>query len=126
VTLGMSSSVKFVHSSRSNTILVLRILSEFAAVFHAATIHSTFEVVQWMFVSRPGGIRLPQFLALQSNTGPLGLMSLALGAGLPPNQWPMAPRLISLLRLIAECTVSVLGVLVMSIAPFSKRFYLRC
>lgn len=107
------SHLKFVRSSRSNTILVLRILSEAAALFLSATIHSTFEVVQWVLISRPGGIRLSQYLALQSSTGPLGLIALALGAGLSPAQWPFSPRVLSLLRLLAELTVPVLGVLIM-------------
>ncbi|KAF2786287.1 hypothetical protein K505DRAFT_380369 [Melanomma pulvis-pyrius CBS 109.77] len=108
------SNVKFVHTSRSNTILVLRILSEAAGIFLASTIYSTFEVVQWVLISRPGGIQFPQFLALQSSTGPLGLMVLAFGKGLPPHQWGMKPRIMSLIRLIAEVAVPVLGVLVMS------------
>ena len=108
------SYMTFVHVSSSNTILVLRVLSEAAGVFLGATIHSTFEVVQWVLISRPDGIQLPQFLALQSSTGPLGLLVLAFGRGLPLCQWPIAPRLMSLLRLIAELTVPVLGILVMS------------
>lgn len=108
------SHLRFVHSSRSNTILVLRVLSEAAGVFLAGTIHSTFEVVQWVLISRPNGIRLPQFLALQSSTGPLGLMILAAGRGLPASQWPMNARIMALLRLIAELTIPVLGILVMS------------
>ncbi|KAF2115423.1 hypothetical protein BDV96DRAFT_646421 [Lophiotrema nucula] len=108
------SKVKFVHASRSNTILVLRILSEIAGVFLAGSIYSTFEVVQWVLISRPEGIRLPQFLALQSSTGPLGLLVLALGKGLPASQWPMMPRYMSLLRLMGEFAVPVLGVLIMS------------
>jgi hypothetical protein len=110
------SAVKFVHSSRSNTILVLRVLSEAAGVFLGGAIHSTFEVVQWVLISRPEGIRLPQYLALQSSTSPLGLLVLALGQGLPASQWPMKPRVLSLLRLIAELAVPVLGVLIMSMS----------
>ncbi|KAF2001361.1 hypothetical protein P154DRAFT_521758 [Amniculicola lignicola CBS 123094] len=108
------SKVKFVHSSRPNTLLVLRVLSEIASVFLAATIYSTFEVVQWVLISRPDGIRLPQFLALQSSTGPLGLLALALGYGLPASKWPWNSRILSLIRLLAEVAVPVLGVFVMS------------
>jgi hypothetical protein len=108
------SRFKFVHASRSNTILVLRVLSEAAGVFLAGSIYSTFEVVQWVLISRPDGIKIPQFLALQSSTGLLGLIVLAFGRGLPPSQWPMNPRLLALLRLIAGLTIPVLGVLVMS------------
>lgn len=108
------SRVEFVHSSGSNTILILRILSEAAGVFLAGSIYSTFEVVQWVLISRPDGIKIPQFLALQSSTGLLGLIILALGRGLPPSQWPMTPRLLALLRLIAGLTIPVLGVLIMS------------
>ncbi|KAF2661767.1 hypothetical protein K491DRAFT_385636 [Lophiostoma macrostomum CBS 122681] len=108
------SYLTFIHASSANTILVLRVLSEAAGVFLAATIYSTFEVVQWVLISRPDGIQLPQFLALQSSTGPLGLLVLAFGKGLPTSQWPMTPRIMSLIRLIAELTVPVLGILVMS------------
>lgn len=108
------SRLQLVRSSRSNTILILRILSEAASIFLASTIYSTFEVVQWVLISRPGGIRLAQFLALQSSTGPLGLIALFWGKGLPPSQWPMKPRLMSFLRLMAQLTVPVLGVLIMS------------
>ncbi|ORY16003.1 hypothetical protein BCR34DRAFT_598035 [Clohesyomyces aquaticus] len=108
------TSVKFVHSSRSNSILVLRVLSEITSVFLGATIHSTFEVVQWVLISRPDGIRLPQFLSLQSSTGPLGLLVLALGRGLPYSQWSIKPRLMSLLRLLAEIAIPVIAVLIMS------------
>jgi hypothetical protein len=108
------SKSAFVRSSRSNTILVLRILSEAAAVFITATIHSTFELVQWVLISRPDGIRMPQYLALQPSTGPLGLLVLASGGGIPPSQWPFTARLLSLLRLFSELTVPVIGVLVMS------------
>ncbi|KAF2730899.1 hypothetical protein EJ04DRAFT_579546 [Polyplosphaeria fusca] len=108
------SKARFVHSSRSNTILVLRVLSEAAGVFLAGSIYSTFEVVQWLLISRPEGIRLPQFLALQSSTGPLGLLVIAFGKGLSAGEWPMGPRIMSLLRLMAELTVPVLGVVIMS------------
>lgn len=108
------TAAKFVHSSRSNTIMVLRVLSEIAGVFLAGSVYSTFEVVQWVLISRPDGIRLPQFLALQSSTGPLGLLMIALGRGLPASQWPMKPRLMSLLRLLAQVAIPLTGVLVMS------------
>jgi hypothetical protein len=114
------SDLKFVLCSRSNTILVLRLLSEAAALFLSATIHSTFELAQWVLISRPGGIRLSQYLALQSGTGPLGLIVLALGGGLPLGHWPMKPRALSLARLLAELTVPVLGVLIMSETVLSK------
>ncbi|KAF2478336.1 uncharacterized protein BDR25DRAFT_348589 [Lindgomyces ingoldianus] len=107
------TSVKFVHSSRSNTILVLRVLSEITSVFLGATIYSTFEVVQWLLISRPDGIRFPQFLALQSSTSQLGLICLVFGRGLPANQWPMKPRVMSLIRLVAEVSIPVIAVLIM-------------
>jgi hypothetical protein len=103
-----------IYSSQSNLILILRIFSEAAGLFLAGTVHSTFEICQWILISRPEGIRLPQFLALQSSTGPLGLVAIALGRGLPPNEWPVSPRLTSLIRLMAEVAVPLLGVLIMS------------
>ena len=113
------SRLEFVRSSRSNTLLILHVLSEVASVFLDITIYSTFEVVQWVLISRPGGIRLAQFLALQSSTGPLGLISLVMGKGLPSKQWPVKPRVMALLRLVARLTVPVLAVLIMSM-PFPK------
>jgi hypothetical protein len=108
------SRVKFVHASQSNTILVLRVLSEAHGVFLAASVYASFEVVQWALISRPGGIQLPQFLALQCSTGPLGLLAIASGQGLSVAEWPMKPRLMSLLRLIAQAIVPLTGVLIMS------------
>ena len=108
------SDLKFVYESKSKTILVLRVLSEAASLFLATTIHSTFEVVQWVLTSRTDGVGLSQFLALQSSTGPLGLIVLALGRGLPAREWPMKARLMAMLRLLAEVTIPVLAVLVMS------------
>jgi hypothetical protein len=109
-----SSNVSFVHASQSNTILVLRILSEAHGIFLAGSVYSTFEVVQWVLISRPEGIRLPQFLALQSSTGPLGLLTIVFGQGLPMGEWTMAPRLTSLLRMVAQAVVPLTGVLIMS------------
>lgn len=108
------SELKSVRESRSRTIFVLRILSEIAGVFMAATMHSTFEVVQWVLVSRAEGIKFPQLLALQSSTGLLGLLVLALGRELPIRELPLTPRIMSLMRLISETSVPVLGVLIMS------------
>lgn len=108
------SKSRIFYSSQSNTILVLRIFSEAAGLFLAGTVHSTFEIVQWVLVSRPEGIHFPQFLALQPSTGPLGLIAIALGRGLPPSQWPFPPRLMSMLRLMAEVSIPLLGVLIMS------------
>ncbi|KAF2195805.1 hypothetical protein K469DRAFT_744275 [Zopfia rhizophila CBS 207.26] len=108
------TSIKFVHSSRSNTILILRVLSEAAGVLLGTTIYSTFEVVQWVKISRPDGLPFPEFLALQPSTGPLGLLVLALGRGLPAAEWPMKPRVMSFIRLVSEFAVPVLGVLIMS------------
>jgi hypothetical protein len=65
-------------------------------------------------ISRPEGIQLPQFLALQWSTGPLGLLAIASGQGLPAAEWPMKPRLMSLLRLVAQAVVPSTGVLIMS------------
>ncbi|CAO2653937.1 Nn.00g106700.m01.CDS01 [Neocucurbitaria sp. VM-36] len=108
------SQSKIIYTSQSRTILLLRIFSEAAGLFLAGTVHSTFEVVQWVLTSRPEGIRLPQFLALQPSTGPLGLLVLVTGRGLPPSEWPLKPRFLSLLRLISEIAVPLLGVLIMS------------
>lgn len=100
--------------SKSRPILVLRILSEAAGVFLGATIHSTFEVIQWLKISRPDGISLPEFLAFQLNTGGLGLLVLVLGRGLPVSKWPRNSRLTGLCRLFAEFVVPSLGILIMS------------
>ncbi|KAF2676298.1 hypothetical protein K458DRAFT_410522 [Lentithecium fluviatile CBS 122367] len=108
------TSVSFVHASQSSTIMTLRVLSEAAGIFLACSVYSTFEVVQWVLISQAKGMCLPQFLALQSSTGPLGLLSIALGQGLPKCEWPMKPRLMSLLRLVAQAAVPLIGVLIMS------------
>lgn len=108
------SSASFVHASQANTIMVLRVLSEVAGIFLAGSVYSTFETVQWVLISRPEGMRFPQFLALQSSTGPLGLLAIALGQGLPTGEWPMKPRLMSLLRMVAQAVIPLTGVLIMS------------
>jgi hypothetical protein len=114
--------IKAVNSSQSNSILILRVFSEAAGLFLAGTVHSTFAVIQWVLVSRPEGIRFPQFLALQPSTGPLGLLVLASGKGLTVEQWPFKPRLLSLLRLIAEVAVPLMGVLIMSTCIYFNVF----
>ncbi|KAF1848659.1 uncharacterized protein K460DRAFT_403936 [Cucurbitaria berberidis CBS 394.84] len=108
------SRSKIVYASQARTILILRVFSEAAGLFLAGTVHSTFDLVQWVLISRPEGIGFPQFLALQPGTGPLGLLVLAFGRGLPPSEWPMKPRLMSLLRLVSEISIPLLGVLIMS------------
>jgi hypothetical protein len=108
------SRVRFVNASQSNTILVLRVLSEAHGVFLAASVYASFEVVQWVSISRPEGVLLPQFLALQCSTGPLGLLAIASGHGLSTTEWPIVPRLMSLLRLVAQAVVPLTGVLIMS------------
>ncbi|KAH7378281.1 hypothetical protein BKA66DRAFT_148319 [Pyrenochaeta sp. MPI-SDFR-AT-0127] len=108
------SRSELLYASESRTILILRVFSEAAGLFLAGTVHSTFEVVQWILISRPEGISLPQLLALQPSTGPLGLLVIASGRNLPPSQWPLGPRLTSILRLMSEVAIPLLGVVIMS------------
>jgi hypothetical protein len=101
----------FLYSSSSRNIFILSILSGLTGIFLAATIIIALENVKWMLVSRHEDVRLSRFLALQSGTGIVGLLQLALGRHLP---FINNTRAWSLLRLMTLLLVPALGVLIMS------------
>ena len=74
--------IRYIQSSSSKTILILRILSEAAGVFLGPTMRSTLKVIQWIKISRPDGLIFPECLALRASTDQLWLLVLALGRGL--------------------------------------------
>lgn len=103
------SKMPFVYSSSSNTIFVLVLLTHITGSFLSGTIASTLDLILWLLVSRDGGIRFSNFLALAPGTGIAGLLLLARG-------WPVgaSARSWGIFRLIAITLPSILGVLIMS------------
>lgn len=99
----------WVGSSPSHAVLVLRILSECAGLFFAATVASSTETLQWMLVSRRKGVNLPTLLGLQPGTGVLGLLSLMVSPKIE-----FGGRSWSFGRLCLIAVVPVLGVVIMS------------
>lgn len=107
----IKARMHFVYSSSSRNIFILSILSGLTGLFLAATMRVALENVKWMLVSRRGGVRLSRFLALQSGTGVVGLLELALGRHLP---FINNTRAWSFLRLVTLLLVPALGILIMS------------
>ena len=105
----------WVGSSPSHAILLLRILSEGAGLFCAATVASSTECLQWMLVSRKIGLRLSTLLGLQTGTGVKGLLSLMIVSGIAPGT-----RLWSLVRLCFIAVVPILSVIIMSRNPSTE------
>jgi hypothetical protein len=139
------SKIPYLSSQSSKLLLILRILSEIAGVLLGATIHGTFDAVQWRKISRTKGIGFLEFLSLQAGTGVLGLLSMIVAGGLPPYEWLRAPRLMSGIRLMSELIVPILAILIMgmglifldakfrsfvkssnSLSLFRSHFYLLC
>ncbi|KAF4301717.1 hypothetical protein GTA08_BOTSDO10036 [Botryosphaeria dothidea] len=67
---------KIFTTSSSNSILVLRILTELCAVILGALVIVVVEDLQWALASRPGGVSLLHFVGLDSGTGVWGLVRL--------------------------------------------------
>jgi hypothetical protein len=63
-------------ASGSDSILVLRVLSEVQTLLLSASVARAFDSIQWSLVSRINGITLLSFLALDSGTGILSLFRL--------------------------------------------------
>ena len=105
------SQIRFVGSSPSYTILVLRVLSEIASLLLATTIAAVFQRLQSMLVSRSshGGMRLTDYLGLEAGTGVLGLLSMALGTGVSK----MTTRVWGTIRLVSIIIVPLLNILIM-------------
>lgn len=107
----MTSRMRFLYSSSSNTIFVLSTLSGLTGVSLAGTIAAAFERFQWLLVSRKDGLQLTKFLGLQAGTGVTGLLVLTVGAGHPCMS---TTRLWSAVRLVSIVLVPALGILIMS------------
>jgi hypothetical protein len=103
-----ASHIRFLYSSSSNTIFVLSVLSSFTGLFLTATIAATFEKVQWLLISRPGGLRLSKYLSLQPGTGLMGLLTLIFGRS------RVATRMWALVRLETLVLVPIVSILIMS------------
>jgi hypothetical protein len=112
------SRVRSVGGSPSHTILVLRVLSELASLSLATTIAAVFEGLQCMLVSRGkqtsgqtdgAGFELSNYLGLDSGTGILGLLGMALGRRVSK----ITTRSWSIIRLVAIVMIPLLNILIM-------------
>ncbi|KAF2760538.1 hypothetical protein EJ05DRAFT_509064 [Pseudovirgaria hyperparasitica] len=115
------SKISFIGSSPSNTILVLRVLSEIAGVTLAAAIAGAFEKLQFILVTRrhhTTGFRLTDYLALEAGTGMSGLLAIMVSYGVKH----AVTRGWSLLRITAIVMVPILNVLIMSNVETTKIF----
>lgn len=70
----------FFVASQSNSLLVLRIMTELCAIVIAAIVVVVVEDLQWALASRPGGVSLLHFVGLDSGTGVWGLLRLLMTA----------------------------------------------
>lgn len=103
---------RIVGQSPSDLLLLLSVLSQLTGLLLAATISSTFEEVQWMFLSRNEpyrGILFTDYLSLQPGTAIMGLLRLALGFRVA-----LSSRVWSMLRLTAMILVPLSNVVIMS------------
>ena len=105
----LGSHASWVGSAPSHAILLLRILSEGAGLFFAATVASSTETLQWLLVSRRKGVNLPTLLGLQPGTGVVGLLSIMVSPKIE-----FGGRSWSFARLCLIAVVPVLGVVIMS------------
>lgn len=106
----LASGLRYVNSSSSHTLFVLRVLSELTGLFLISTINATFERIQWLLVSRKDGLHFPKFLALNAGTGVLGILTILCGRCITG----ITPRLCSAVRLISVIITPILGVLILS------------
>ncbi|KAF6800319.1 hypothetical protein CSOJ01_12205 [Colletotrichum sojae] len=97
----------FFVASQSNSLLILRIMTELCAIIIAAIVVVVVEDLQWALASRPGGVSLLHFVGLDSGTGVWGLLRLLMTA-----DW--RHKYSSLFRLLVLCSIPLPGVLLMS------------
>lgn len=100
------SGYRSLGSSRSRTILVLRILSELTTMALGITTALTIDRVQWRLFIREKGQPFLSFLGLSPGTGPLGLTQLSTRRGPLFASW----RLWSISRLALLAVLPVLNV----------------
>ena len=104
----MTSHIRFLYSSSSKTIFLLSAFSSITGLFLTATIAATFEKVQWLLISRPGGLQLSKYLSLQPGTGLMGLLILVFGRS------RTATRIWALVRLVTLVLIPISSILIMS------------
>ncbi|KAF9869964.1 hypothetical protein CkaCkLH20_12573 [Colletotrichum karsti] len=96
----------FFVASASNSILVLRVMTELCAIIMAGLVVVCVEDLQWALASRPQGISLLHFVGLDSGTGVWGLLRLLATA-----EWRQ--KYSSLFRLLVICSIPIPGVILM-------------
>lgn len=67
---------KFIPSSSSDTLAVLRFLSEGVAIFLTALVAIALELFMWGLAGRPGGVSVSTLLGMSHTTGLSGLLRL--------------------------------------------------
>ena len=112
ITADLGSGAAWLQSSQSRALL-LRVLSEATGVFLTLLISSSLERLQWMLVSRRGGLSLPTLFSLEAGTGVIGMMQLMFSRG-----FTIWTRLSSFTRLLLKFLVPVLAVVIMSKVPY--------
>ena len=116
----VASPLRLIYSSSSNTIFVLSVLSSLTGLLLAATIAMTFEQLQWLLISRDGGLRLSLFLSLQPGTGVMGLLTLMAGKGLGLSS---STRFWATVRMAAILLVPISGIVIMSESFNASHFF---
>jgi hypothetical protein len=110
------TQIQYLALSPSRTLAVLRTLSEATSLLLAALIASTTEKTFWLLASKEDGITLPNFLALQLNTGLVGSLRLLFGGTIRAKRW-------SAVRLSLILLVPVLAVVLLSDTKISLSFH---
>ncbi|KAK1624096.1 hypothetical protein BDP81DRAFT_484641 [Colletotrichum phormii] len=96
----------FFVASPSNSILILRVMTELCALVLAALVVVVMEDLQWALASRPGGVSLLHFVGLDAGTGVWGLLRLLATA-----EWRQ--KYSSLFRLLVICSIPLPGIILM-------------
>ncbi|KAK1455718.1 hypothetical protein CMEL01_04478 [Colletotrichum melonis] len=96
----------FFVASPSNSILILRVMTELCALVLAALVVVVVEDLQWALASRPGGVSLLHFVGLDAGTGVWGLLRLLATA-----EWRQ--KYSSLFRLLVICSIPLPGIILM-------------
>ena len=109
LTSNLGKGIAWVHSSPSRTILLLRLISEVTSICLCLLISSVLDRLQWVLITRKGGLDVPTLLCLEAGTGVLGLVQLAILGG-----FQFVTRVSSAVRLLLKLIIPALSVLIMS------------
>ena len=102
------SQYRSIGSSRTYTILILRVLSELTTIALGLTVALTIERLQWHNIVRQKGQPYLSYLGLSPGTGFLGLAKLSFGRGSLTAPW----RWWSMYRLALLAVLPVLNIII--------------